>query len=157
MIEYRPDDDLFRSGAEALVNPVNCVGVMGKGLAFQFRRRFPANYEIYVEACRSGALRPGKLLITEDRGTVIINFPTKRHWRDPSRMEDIEAGLKALAQEVRRRQIASVAVPMLGCGLGGLQWSEVGPLIERYLGGLEARVLVYGPGPVRDETQGSSR
>ena len=125
-------DDLFASGSEALVNPVNCVGVMGKGLALQFRHRFPANYEAYREACTRRAIRPGRSFVF-DAGAgsphFVVNFPTKRHWRDRSRIEDIAAGLDDLAAILHSRAIGSVAIPALGCGLGGLPWPRVRSLL----------------------------
>lgn len=139
--------NLLDSGAEALVNPVNCVGIMGRGLALQFKKAHPDNCEAYVKACRGAAVKPGKMFIQEVYGSAprkyIINFPTKRHWREKSRLEDIRDGLDALASDIRRLGINSVAVPMLGCGLGGLDWSRVRPLVEEALGGLDARVEVY--------------
>ena len=121
--------DIFESGAAALVNPVNCVGVMGKGLALEFKKRFPRNFECYNDACAVGMLRPGKVHVvpawSEAHPHYIINFPTKRHWRDRSRIEDIEAGLADLVRVIDEYAIDSVAVPALGCGLGGLVWSEV--------------------------------
>ncbi len=128
--------DLFASGCEALVNPVNCVGVMGKGLALQFKRRFPANFEAYRAACAQGAVRPGRSFVF-DAGAgcprFLVNFPTKRHWRDPSRIDDIADGLDDLAGILDRRAIHSVAVPPLGCGLGGLPWPAVRALLVERL------------------------
>lgn len=126
--------NLFEAPVEALVNAVNCVGVMGKGLALQFKQAFPENFRAYEVAARAGSVAPGRMHV-HDRGILgrpryVVNFPTKRHWRDKSRMEDIEAGLTALVDEVRKRRIRSIAVPPLGCGLGGLDWSEVRPRIE---------------------------
>ncbi len=149
MIERR-QGDLFASGAEALVNPVNCVGVMGKGLALQFRKAFPGNFEAYKAACDRGELRPGVMLV-HDRGAsadprYVVNFPTKRHWRSRSRMEDVEAGLAALVEEVRSRGIGSIAIPALGSGLGGLEWEDVRARIEAAFDGLpEVLVLLFEP------------
>lgn len=125
---------IFDLDVEALVNPVNCVGVSGAGLAREFGRRFPDNDRLYKQACASGRITPGRGLITEtgtESPRYIVNFPTKRHWRNPSRLEDIETGLANLHRELRRRNIRSVAMPALGAGLGGLQWHEVQRLIER--------------------------
>src|SRR5438132_12919451 len=121
MIEYRTGD-ILTADAEALVNTVNCVGIMGRGIALQFKNAYPANFKAYAAACRRGELQPGHMFVFET-GTFtnpkyIINFPTKRHWRGKSRLEDIEAGLTALAQEIRNREIRSIAVPPLGSGLG---------------------------------------
>jgi O-acetyl-ADP-ribose deacetylase (regulator of RNase III) len=142
--------DLFRSNAEALVNPVNTVGVMGKGLALQFRERFPGLYPAYQKACQRGEVRIGRVFVF-DRGPsssprFILNFPTKAHWKDPSRLEYIRAGLVDLVRVVRELGIRSLAVPALGAGLGGLDWREVKPLIEEALGDLEGvEVWVYEP------------
>lgn len=144
------EGDLLRDDAEALVNPVNCVGVMGKGLALAFRRAWPAHFDAYQAACRAGQVRPGVLLF-HDRGVdgsprYLVCFPTKRHWREASRLEDIEAGLKALADEVVAREIRSIALPALGCGLGGLSWPDVRARIEGELSRLSGvEVRVYAP------------
>lgn len=142
--------DILRADAEALVNTVNCVGFMGRGIAAQFKRAFPANFRVYEAACKRGEVQPGRMLVyeagNESNPRYVINFPTKRHWRAKSRIEDIEAGLRALVAEVRARGIRSIAVPPLGCGHGGLQWSEVRPMIERAFAALpEVRTLVFEP------------
>lgn len=125
--------DILQADVDALVNTVNCVGIMGRGIALQFRKEFPDNYKQYLKACERGEVEPGKMFVfdrqTLDRPRYIINFPTKRHWKGKSRIEDIESGLKALVQEVQKREILSIAIPPLGCGLGGLDWHEVRPLI----------------------------
>jgi O-acetyl-ADP-ribose deacetylase (regulator of RNase III) len=149
MIEYRRGD-IIGEDAEALVNTVNCVGVMGKGVALQFKATFPANFREYAAACRRGGVVPGKVFVHETgqftNPRFIINFPTKRHWRNKSRIEDIEAGLRSLRQKVEARNIRSVALPPLGCGLGGLNWAEVRPRIERQLSQLQGvRVVVFEP------------
>ena len=137
-LEVLSDGNIFEIDTEAIVNPVNCVGVMGRGLAYQFRRRYPKNYETYVRACRQHRIQPGLVQvyttdpIVMDNGgpRYIVNFPTKRHWRDRSRLTDIESTLAGLAYEMTRLDIKSVAMPALGCGLGGLLWRDVLPLIE---------------------------
>ena len=133
MIEYIKGD-LLASNAEAIVNTVNCVGVMGRGIALQFKKQFPDNYIFYESACKQNKVIPGKMLVYEITGAAnpqyIINFPTKRHWREMSRMEDIEAGLIDLISVVKEHGIKSIAIPPLGCGLGGLEWSDVKPRIE---------------------------
>lgn len=129
--------NLIEVDAEALVNSVNCDGYMGKGIALQFKKAFPENFKAYERACRAGEVQPGRMFVFATGSMMnphyIINFPTKRAWRANSRIEDIVAGLKALVEEVRRRSITSIAIPPLGCGLGGLDWSDVRPLIERAL------------------------
>ena len=140
----------MKADAEALVNTVNCVGVMGRGIALQFKKRFEENFKAYKKACDAGSLRLGSLFVY-DYGSLfnpryIINFPTKDHWRSPSRLADIEAGLAAMVEEIEKRNIRSIAIPPLGCGLGGLDWSEVRPRIESALSKLpELRVLLYEP------------
>ena len=142
--------DIFAEDAEALVNPVNCVGVMGRGLALQFKKAFPDNFRAYAKACEHGHVRPGHMFVFETRQLtaprMIINFPTKRHWRDDSRIEDIEAGLTALVEVICAHDIRSIAVPSLGCGLGGLDWRDVRPVIETALSGLDnLEVIIFEP------------
>lgn len=143
--------DLLKADAEALVNTVNCVGVMGRGIALQFKKAFPSNFKAYAAACRQGEVVPGRMFVFDRRQLThprfIINFPTKRHWRGKSRIEDLQAGLTALAEEVRTRQIRSIAIPPLGSGLGGLDWTEVRPLIEEAMAPLsDVNVLIFEPG-----------
>ncbi len=142
--------DILKADAEALVNTVNCVGFMGRGIAAQFKRAYPKNFSVYQAACRRGEVQPGKMLIVEsgqlESPRWIINFPTKRHWRGNSRLEDIDAGLTSLLAEVRRLGIKSIAIPALGCGLGGLDWSVVRPRIEQAFAELpEVTVLLFEP------------
>ena len=129
--------DILAEDAEALVNTVNCVGVMGRGIALQFKKAFPDNFKAYKAACARDEVQPGKMFIFEvgklTNPRYIINFPTKRHWRGKSRIQDIELGLDALADEISSRNIHSIAIPPLGSGLGGLSWAEVRPLIEEKL------------------------
>ena len=144
------DGNLLTAKAEALVNTVNCVGQMGKGIALQFKKAFPENFTVYQKACRAEEVKPGLMLVVETGAMIahkyIINFPTKRHWRGQSRYEDIESGLKALIREVKNRGIHSVAVPPLGCGLGGLDWNRVRPMIETAFAQVpEIEVLLFGP------------
>jgi len=142
--------DLLEADVDALVNAVNTVGVMGKGLALQFREAFPQNYKAYKAACKRGEVRPGEMFITSISASTgplfIINFPTKRDWRQKSEMAYVDTGLIDLIEQVRSRNIKSIAVPPLGCGLGGLNWEEVRPRIEEAFAGLpEVRVLLYTP------------
>lgn len=149
MIEHAKGN-LLAADAEALVNTVNCVGYMGKGIALQFKQAFPANFKAYEKACHAHEVKPGRMFIFETGSMVnpryIINFPTKRHWRGKSRIEDIESGLKALIADVKRLGIRSIAVPPLGSGLGGLDWNVVRPMIEKAFAELpDVRVLLFSP------------
>ena len=150
MIEYKTGD-IFLEEADALVNSVNCVGVMGRGIALQFKRTFPDNFKAYADACKRSEVQPGRMFVYETGQLTlpryIINFPTKRHWRGKSRMEDITAGLSALAQEIQERKIRSVALPALGSALGGLEWRRVRDGIEAALRDIDGlRVVVFEPG-----------
>ena len=136
--------DIFQSGADVLVNPVNCVGVMGAGLALEFRKRFPGLYEDYRAACQRGMIAPGEVVRWgSDTKPDIVLFPVKVHWKRPSRLPWIGAGLRSLRKLILEDQITSIAVPALGCGLDGLNWDDVKPLIDIHLGDLDADVLVY--------------
>jgi len=142
--------DLLAEDVEALVNAVNCVGVMGRGIALQFKKRFPENFRAYAKACDQGEVRPGRMFVFETRRLTnpryIINFPTKRHWRAGSRIDDIEAGLGDLSRSIRECGVSSIALPPLGCGLGGLDWGAVRGRIEEALGAIEGvRVVVFEP------------
>lgn len=142
--------NLLKADIEALVNTVNCVGFMGKGIALQFKQAFPKNNAEYERACAAGDVKPGRMLIHDNGGLVnprfIINFPTKRDWRGKSKIEDIAAGLSALIAEVRRLGIRSIAVPPLGCGLGGLDWRVVRPMIEQSFAALpDVHVNLFEP------------
>jgi len=161
MIEYKTGD-ILAEDAEALVNTVNCVGIMGRGVALQFKNAFSANFRAYKAACDRGQVQPGRMFIFEigsESATLanprfIINFPTKRHWKGKSRMEDIDAGLKALAGEIETRGIRSIAIPPLGSGLGGLKWSDVRLRIERALEGFDhLKVVVFEPKAAPDASE----
>lgn len=148
MITYTTGN-LLEADTEALVNTVNTVGVMGKGIALQFAERFKTNLKVYKEACKSGSLQVGQLLAVKDADMhgerLIINFPTKKDWKHPSSYAYVEEGLKALVTLIKERHITSIALPPLGCGNGGLQWVKVKPMIEGHLGALGIRVVVYEP------------
>ena len=150
--------DILRDESEAIVNTVNCVGVMGRGIALQFRNAYPENYKAYVKACQREQVQPGKMFVYETGELTgpryIINFPTKRHWRGKSRMEDIDSGLLALGDLLREKKIRSIALPPLGSGLGGLDWADVRPRIISALGALDdVKVTIYEPAgaPVTDK------
>ena len=157
MIE-RTKGNLLKADAEALVNTVNCVGYMGKGIALQFKQAFPENFEVYQKACHTGDVKPGSMFIFKTGSMFnpkyIINFPTKRHWRGDSKIDDIKAGLVALVQEIKQLNIQSVAVPPLGCGLGGLNWNLVRPMIEKAFEALpEVQVFLFAPEGAPNEKQ----
>ncbi len=143
--------NLLKARAEALVNTVNTVGVMGKGIALQFRQAFPEMYRAYEKACKDGDLQLGQVQVFDLGGLVggprwIINFPTKGHWRAASRLADVEAGLVDLVANVRKLGIHSIAIPPLGCGNGGLDWNEVRPRIEESFASLpDVHVLIFEP------------
>lgn len=142
--------DILKDDSEAIVNTVNCVGVMGRGVALQFKNAWPENFKAYELACFREEVQPGRMFVY-DTGQLtspryIINFPTKRHWRGKSRIQDIYAGLEALVTELRSRGIRSIAIPPLGSGLGGLDWAQVRPMIEAALSAVnEVRVRIYEP------------
>jgi O-acetyl-ADP-ribose deacetylase (regulator of RNase III) len=149
MIEFT-SGDILRADTEAIVNTVNCVGVMGRGIALQFKKAWPDNFKAYAAACKLKEVQPGKMFIFETgqltNPQYIINFPTKRHWRGASKIEDIDEGLKALAADIKEKQIKSIAIPPLGSGLGGLDWGIVRQRIEDVMMGLpDVQVLVYEP------------
>lgn len=143
--------DILQADTEALINTVNCVGIMGRGIALQFKNAYPANFKAYEAACKRNEVQPGRMFVfatgqlTNPR--FIINFPTKRHWRGKSRIEDIESGLVDLVRVIREGGIHSVAIPPLGSGLGGLNWSEVRERIEQALAEVpDVDIVVFEPG-----------
>jgi len=155
MIKYKTGN-LLDSKAEALVNTVNTVGVMGKGIALQFKNLFPANYKLYTKAYKDDELKIGKLLITEEETLlagkkVIINFPTKTSWRLPSEYIYIEFGLEELVRVVKEKNIKSIAIPPLGSGNGGLDWNRVKLIMEKYLSELDCDIYIYEPSTVIKE------
>jgi len=142
--------NFWDADVDAIVNTVNCVGIMGKGIALQCKKAFPDNYNAYLKACKKGDVKPGRLFVHETKqvfgAKYIINFPTKLHWKGPSRYEYLEAGLRALTTEIRNRKIKSIAIPPIGCGLGGLDWAKVRPMIEDALKGFpDVQAYVYEP------------
>lgn len=149
MIHFKTGD-LFNDNAEAIVNTVNCVGVMGRGIALQFKKRYPENFKEYEAKCKLGEITPGRVFVFETNSFInpkyIINFPTKRHWRGASRIEDIESGLVDLAKAIKKYEINSIAIPPLGSGLGGLDWFLVKSKIEVTLTDIEdVEINVYEP------------
>lgn len=150
MIEYKRGN-LLDAQCDALVNTVNTVGIMGKGIALQFKRAYPDVFKIYAQACKAEEVVPGRMHVVSVGGLVggprwIINFPTKRHWRNASRLDDIEAGLQDLRRVILELNIKSIAIPPLGCGNGGLDWREVRPAIETALADLDnVQIHVYEP------------
>ncbi len=161
MIQY-VKGNLLESDAEALVNTVNTVGVMGKGIALQFREAFPKNYRVYREACRNKEFHVGEVLIVEDSNLtsgrkLIVNFPTKTHWKLPSEYSYIEKGLLALRREIVNRKIRSIAIPPLGSHNGGLDWLRVKHMIETALAGLDCDIMLYEPSDVIIEKMKSER
>lgn len=149
MIDFK-QGNLLEEDVQALVNTVNCVGVMGKGIALQFKQAFPENFRLYAKACRAGEVQPGQMFIVPTGNLFnpqyIINFPTKRHWRNKSKIEDIQTGLQDLILQVKQLGISSIAIPPLGCGNGGLDWQQVKPLIESAFANLQdVKVVVFTP------------
>ena len=148
-------DLLARDNVDAIVNTVNCVGVMGKGIALQFKNKWPANFKAYKAACDAGEVRLGRMFVFDSGGLLkpnfIINFPTKDHWRGKSDLESIRTGLEDLVQVIQRHQIRSIALPPLGCGNGGLDWEDVRPLLEAAFARIPSvEVFLFAPGGVLD-------
>lgn len=141
--------NIFEAGTEAIINPVNLVGVMGKGLALQFKERFKNNFRLYREACKERTIGIGNSLVVreENSGTPVwvINFPTKIHWRNPSEYYYIERGLDNLAQIIKDYDIKSIAIPPLGAGLGGLEWDKVKAMILNRLAGVDCDIVIFEP------------
>lgn len=142
MLELIEKGNIFNSSCEFLVNPVNCVGVMGKGLALEFKNKYPLNFEIYKKACDNASFNIGNLLIVPVDNKFIVNFPTKKHWRNKSDLEFIKIGLEELKVAIKDFNIKSIALPKLGCGLGGLDWNEVFDLIKDFHNSIGDNVLV---------------
>ena len=149
MIKYITGD-ILESNADALINTVNTVGVMGKGIALQFKKAYQNNYKSYVEACKRNEIEIGKVFIVKDSNLIsgtkyIINFPTKKDWRKPSEYSFIDAGLDDLVRVLKEYKIKSVAIPPLGAGNGGLEWEKVKKIIERKLENLDVEITVFEP------------
>jgi O-acetyl-ADP-ribose deacetylase (regulator of RNase III) len=142
MLTYRRTN-LFQSTAQTLVNTVNCVGVMGKGIARDFKEREPDMFKAYKSICERKQMAPGKLWLWKGAKNWVLNFPTKKHWRHPSKIEWIEQGLKKFADNYERLAIKEISFPLLGCGNGGLNWEDVRPVMERYLSDLQIPVFIH--------------
>ncbi len=144
----RGDGNIITADVEAIVNTVNTVGVMGKGLALQIKNAFPEVFAEYARACKQGSVATGRMHVVQ-RATsprFVINFPTKKHWREPSMLEYIESGLTDLVNQVDELGICSIAVPPLGCGLGGLDWADVKPrILDAFVRLGDVRVLLFEP------------
>lgn len=155
MIQYKTGN-LLDSKAEALVNTVNTIGVMGKGIALQFKHLFPNNFKLYVKACKNNEVKVGQLLVTEEETLlsgkkIIINFPTKTNWRLPSEYQYIESGLTELVKLIKDKNIKSIAIPPLGSGNGGLDWNKVKLILERHLADIDCDIHIYEPNTVIQE------
>lgn len=156
MLEFK-QGDMFEASADIRVNTVNCVGVMGAGVALAFKQRYPEMFKDYRSACKDGRVRPGRMYVWKSlEGDWIINFPTKRDWREPSRYEDIEAGLDDLRAYLEGVGPVTVALPALGCGHGGLDWDRVSAMIRHKLDGLDAHILVFAPSASRQAGRSAS-
>ena len=161
MIHYTKGN-LLNSDANALVNAVNTVGVMGKGIALQFKNMFPNNFKLYSKACKNKELKVGQLLVSEDESLlsgkkIIINFPTKTHWRFPSEYDYVEKGLVALEKVIKDQSIKSIAIPPLGAGNGGLDWNRVKKLIEKHLSEIDCEIFVFEPNAQIQEMSNKQR
>lgn len=148
MLEHTTGD-IFKDDADAIVNPVNCVGIMGAGLALQFKRRYPGNFKAYARACKLGEVEPGRPFVYETGMRVprfIINFPTKQHWSERSTVAILDAGLDALVVIAKQFSLRSMAIPALGAGLGGLPWEKACRLIESAMGELpDVSIRLFAP------------
>lgn len=148
MLEYKVGD-ILSEDVEAIVNTVNCVGIMGRGLALQYKNKYPQNFKEYEIACKKEEVKPGRMFVHRTgqltNPKYIINFPTKRHWKGKSKIEDIESGLDDLTQVIQKLHIKSIAIPPLGSGLGGLEWHLVKQKIEAKLSNINCQILIYEP------------
>ena len=151
MITYKTGD-IFKEKTEAIVNPVNCVGVAGAGLAFAFRKRYPNVYREYKEVCDKGLMKIGQVLVVTIHGKpsppkYIVHVPTKRHWKDNSILEDVETGIKGISVILEKYNINSISIPALGCGLGGLEWNDVRDIMEDKLREHQEykRIVIFEP------------
>lgn len=141
--------DILKANTEAIINPVNCTGVMGKGLALQIKSAYLYNFTLYKNECDNKRIKVGEVFTVDLKTTTfpnyIINFPTKDHWRDNSQLIWIETGLSSLLESIKKFNIKSIAIPPLGCGLGGLEWSVVKPVIIKAFENIDVEVYLYEP------------
>lgn len=137
--------NIFESSADALVNPVNCVGVMGKGLAKEFKYHFPKNYEAYKRYCDAEQLRPGEIFFSFEKNTAIINVATKDHWRDESTYQWVAQVIDMIKYFCIREKVKSVAIPALGCGNGGLRWNVVKSFFDEKFKDVNFKVEIFEP------------
>lgn len=142
MLKLIQNGDIFTSSCDFLINPVNVVGIMGKGLALEFKKRFPRNFQVYQKCCKDGSFVVGKLLVVPENKKAIINFPTKVHWKDNSELNYIVLGLEKLKIAIPKYDIASIAFPKIGCGLGNLDWNDVFPLIKNFSNSINQDILI---------------
>ena len=147
---YFKDGDIFKDTSEAIINAVNCVGVMGKGIALKFKEKYPDNYIMYKAACNRKEVKIGKMFIYKESNKTIINFPTKQHWHNDSKIEYIKEGLKDLVKALQSLNIESVAMPAIGCGNGGLSWDIVKKTIKEYLSDVDMSIIVYNPVDIKE-------
>ena len=146
MIHYKTNENILESNTQVLVNPVNCVGVMGKGLALQFKGKFPDYFKDYKYRCTKDRVKLGRVnpyCLDKDNNKWLVSFPTKYHWRDKSEISSIKSGLSGLRNFCVNFRVISVAIPKLGCGLGGLDWNDVKPLVEEVFGDVTFDVYIY--------------
>lgn len=135
--------NIFDSKSQTIVNTVNTVGVMGKGIALEFKKRYPDMFLSYQKVCKTGHFHTGMLQLYKNQNPWILNFPTKEHWKNPSKLDYIEEGLKKFVETYQKKEIISIAFPQLGCANGGLNWGDVQPLMEKYLSNLDIDVEIY--------------
>lgn len=147
-MKFIKQGDIFKSSCEVIVNPINCVGVMGGGLALAFKKKFPEHFETYKKMCQNGEIKVGELYVIDgDENHKVLLFPTKIHWKNPSLMEYVVDGLKYLAENYEKMDIKSVAIPAIGCGLGDLNWEDVKEQITSVLSELDNKIdiEIYEP------------
>ncbi|KKR00036.1 MAG: Appr-1-p processing domain protein [Candidatus Woesebacteria bacterium GW2011_GWB1_39_12] len=138
--------NIFDSDCDILVNTINCVGVMGKGVALECKKRFPQNFKEYWKACKDEQIHPGEIFIFQENGKTIINLATKNHWKNSSRLEWVEKGTIALARLLRASGGSTIAIPPLGCGNGNLKWQDVRPILEKYLSDIpDVEICIFEP------------